>query len=658
MDVPRPDPSHPLRIDVPARASIEQAWQRGPSRLSRPAPYAMTSSHTAAASMSTRGLPDAMSPRRRQAVDRERLFIIWGQAPAAVLASFVVGGGTAAVIVSLTGDTSALVWYGVLAGVTALRLGLFAQLRGRVEAVERPRRHIAQFGVLAWGTAACWGALSPLYLQASAPLLFSIVILAQFGIISGALGSLGSSLPVYNGFILLIVSPMIVIQLLEGGVFGHSVTAMAIAYLIASLSFARVAYRTLLDAISLRFANEDLVAQLTEEKDVAIRAQQVAETATMARTRFLAAASHDLRQPLHAQALFVGALIAKLERPDLRYLADRISATGQSLRELLDALLDVSKLDAGAVPMRPRAFPIQALLDRIQDEFAGPASEKGLRLRTMKTSLWAHADPDIVLRILRNLVSNALRYTPRGGVVVGCRRGSPLRLQVSDTGVGIPPEAHEVIFEEFSQLQNPERDRSKGIGLGLALVRRLVDLLGTRLELVSRVGKGSVFSIHLEPAEATDATDDWLPTDGASAPHAARGFEGLRVLVVDDESEVRRAISALMETWGCEVVGAASGHEAVAALQAESEIDVVIADYRLRRRETGREVIERVRASTGAQTPAILITGDTDPSRINEARETGVPLLHKPVPPALLRRTIEEVLHGPELDPARTQGNQ
>lgn len=618
----------------------------------------MLTSRTAVAATSNSSPLDAMSARRRTAVDRERLSIIWGQAPAAVLASFVVGGGTAAVIVSLTGDTSALLWYGVLAGVTALRLGLFARLRGRVDAIEQPRRHIAQFGVLAWGTAACWGALSPLYLQASAPLLFSIVILAQFGIISGALGSLGSSLPVYNGFILLIVSPMIVIQLHEGGVFGHSVTAMAIAYLIASLSFARVAYRTLLDAISLRFANEDLVAQLTEEKDVAIRAQQVAETATMARTRFLAAASHDLRQPLHAQALFVGALLAKLERPDLRYLADRISATGQSLRELLDALLDVSKLDAGAVPMRPRAFPIQALLDRIRDEFAGPAMEKGLKLRTVNTSLWAHADPDIVLRILRNLVSNAIRYTQHGGVVIGCRRGSPLRLQVIDTGVGIPPEAHEVVFEEFSQLQNPERDRSKGIGLGLALVRRLVDLLDARLELTSQVGRGSVFTVYLEPATVTDVDDDWLSTDEASTTHPLRGFDGLRVLVVDDESEVRRAISALMNTWGCEVIGAASGREAEAALEGEKAIDVIVADYRLRRRETGREVIERVRASTGVQTPAILITGDTDPSRINEARETGVPLLHKPVPPDVLRRTLQEVLHGPELDPARAKGNQ
>jgi CheY-like chemotaxis protein len=318
---------------------------------------------------------------------------------------------------------------------------------------------------------------------------------------------------------------------------------------------------------------------------------------------------------------------------------------------LFSALLDISRLDAGVVEVHPKAFLIQPLLDRICRDHAEEADLKGIGLVCMRSGAVVHADPVLVERILRNLISNAVRYTDHGRVVIGCRRAAALRVEVWDTGPGIAPHQEERIFQEYFQLANPERDREKGLGLGLAIVRRLTDLLGYELKLRSRLGRGSCFSV------AIPLVHDGAASFGhADEPLALTLAHGL-VLVIDDEIAIREAMAALLTGWGHEVVTAGSGAEVLAQIDGGLvRPDLIICDYRLRSGETGIEVIEALRSEYNGTVPAMLITGDTAPDRLAEASASGLLLLHKPVPNGKLRAAVANLMQGRDIDAAYNDG--
>jgi CheY-like chemotaxis protein len=284
------------------------------------------------------------------------------------------------------------------------------------------------------------------------------------------------------------------------------------------------------------------------------------------------------------------------------------------------------------------------LLNKIENELAPQADAKGIVYRSRETDAAVHADPALVALILRNLVSNAIRYTERGGVLVGCRaRGEALLVEVWDTGIGIEPSQHQAIFREFHQLGNAERDRRKGLGLGLAIAQGLARALGQQLTLVSKPGRGTVFRFSLPVAR--------IGVVAGSADIATSGpnvFD-VRVLVIDDDESVRTGMRQLLDAWGCECDVADSIEEAQSLARARPP-GLVISDYRLRELRTGAEAIAALRAELGAELPALLITGDTAPQRLREARASGVPLLHKPVLPSELYRAMTFVLNGRELD--------
>ncbi len=376
------------------------------------------------------------------------------------------------------------------------------------------------------------------------------------------------------------------------------------------------------------------------EQKVVERTEELV-AANRAKSRFLAAASHDLRQPMHALGLFVTQLNSRIKDPENRHLTGRIEAAVSALQGLLDALLDVSRLDAGVVSANLIDFRVNTLLERIENAFAPDATDRGLRFRVARCRLAVHSDPVLLERILINLVANALRYSKSGGILIGCRRrGERVRIEVWDTGVGIAPEHRQAIFQEFYQIGNPERDRQKGLGLGLAIAARLARLLDGRIEVNSVPGRGSVFAVELPRAEEIRAP----ATVNAPADTDTR-LQGALVLVVDDDTLVCEALAGLMEQWGCTVVAAASGDQALAALaQQARRPDAVLCDYRLPAGETGGDVIRRLRERHGADLPAALITGDTAPERMREAKESGVPLLHKPVQPARLRALLEHLV--------------
>ena len=366
------------------------------------------------------------------------------------------------------------------------------------------------------------------------------------------------------------------------------------------------------------------------------------EFANTAKSRFLAMASHDLRQPLHALGLFVAQLRTPLKSGERAKTIERVEAAVREMNEMFNSLLDISKLDSGILTPTVVEFPIARLLQIVETTFDQTTRDKGLRLRVMRSDAWVRSDAMLLERILLNLVSNAVRYTLRGGIIVGCRRrGEMLHIEVWDSGPGIPEDQKQNIFGEFFQLPAPERDRYGGLGLGLAIVDRLRRLLNHQIELTSTVGRGSRFAIVV-PMVAECVTHVVEPV---GSPHpAAFALEGKVILVIDDAPIVLEGTGGLLAKWGYSVVTAGSDESAFVQLaEREQRPDLIISDYHLANGRTGIEAIEWINAAFGASIPAILISGDTAPERLRDAKDKGYILLLKPVDPMRLRAVMHQL---------------
>ncbi|MDR6538709.1 hybrid sensor histidine kinase/response regulator [Variovorax soli] len=370
-----------------------------------------------------------------------------------------------------------------------------------------------------------------------------------------------------------------------------------------------------------------------------------ATAASEAKTRFFAAASHDLRQPLHALSINATTLDILARRSPDPLLKEVSRGIGSALRQssgLLDGLLDISRLDAHTIEARFAPHDIGAVLRASRDEYAALAAQQGLFLKVTapETPLWGLTDADQLIRIVGNLVNNAIKFTTHGGVTLSAEAAGDgrVRVRVSDTGPGIPESERERVFEEFYQIGNPSRDRSQGLGLGLAIVRRTAELLKIEIGLDSATGSGTTFTLHIAPAAPMGES----PPEVATA--LARSFDGTRlaVLLVDDEAEVLSAMCTYLHQLGWSVKGVATGAKAEQALAEGFEPDVMVVDYRLRE-ETGLDVIERVR-SRRPLLPAVIVTGETAPSRFRELSTVAARILHKPLDGNRLARTLQEVV--------------
>ena len=379
---------------------------------------------------------------------------------------------------------------------------------------------------------------------------------------------------------------------------------------------------------------EEKVDERTHELDLA----------NQAKSRFLAAASHDLRQPMHALNLYLGALAGHDLPQAARPVLANVRHCAQTMDEMFRALLDISRLDASVVQASSEVFPITALLDRIRMEFEPQAQAKGLQLRVVPSAALVRSDPALLGRILSNLVSNAVRYTVRGKILVGCRRVQDrLRLAVHDTGPGIARSQQRVVFEEFYQVDNPARDRAQGLGLGLAIVKRLAHLLDLRLALQSEPGRGSCFAIHIPVVTEGGAARGETPARQA----AGSDLRGALIVVVDDEQPILDAMQMLLEQWGCVVIAATSREQALARACAGDRVpDAIACDYRLRAETDGIDVITALRGEFNLDIPAVLITGDTAPQQIRQIEASGLRVLHKPLQEHELRQALSELLAG------------
>jgi signal transduction histidine kinase/CheY-like chemotaxis protein len=364
--------------------------------------------------------------------------------------------------------------------------------------------------------------------------------------------------------------------------------------------------------------------------------------ANLAKSRFLAAASHDLRQPLHALGLFVGQLRARIPVTERQRVVGQIDAALSEINEMFNELLDISRLDAGVLGTNVSEFPIQRLLTRIASTFTPLAITKGLRLRIVESTAWIRSDVILLERILFNLVSNAVRYTANGGIAVGCRRrGDDLRIEVWDSGRGIDEDQREKIFDEFYQIADTQQTQHGGLGLGLAIVDRLRRLLHHQVELRSMVGKGSCFTVVVPRVASVQVVER-----PRSLEIPADGIRDKLIAVVDDDVLSLEGMRGLLTNWGCRVVTGRSHGAALAELSKLREPpDVIIADYHLSDGKTGIEAIENLRFVFDGPIAALLMSGDVSPERLRSAGTSGLRLLHKPVSPMKLRAELNRLLN-------------
>ncbi len=394
------------------------------------------------------------------------------------------------------------------------------------------------------------------------------------------------------------------------------------------------------EAQRLRFRNESLVKELS-------RQHELLEVASQSKSRFLAAASHDLRQPLAALMIFLEQLEfeRQLSSSGKDVLEHAHQATS-SLCTLLDGLLDISRLDGHAVRIKLKSFSIQNLFNELEKEFHPIAEQKGIALRFAPCSAVVESDVILLVQILRNLISNALRYTPSGRVLVGCRhRPGMIAIQVHDTGIGIAEDQLPRIFEEFYQVDNPERESHRGLGLGLSIVDRAARLLGHSVTLDSRRGMGSVFSVTVPLAKVAiiEAKPD-LPQ------HTVAVLDGRLIAIIENEGNIRVGLQKLLQSWGCRVVVADSAANMIGQLETLNEaVEMIISDFGLRGSLNGVEAIAEIRQRQGAELPALLFTGDISKETINLAKNAGVPVLYKPAKAEALREAITVALGSSKL---------
>lgn len=521
------------------------------------------------------------------------------------------------------------IWFALMCANQAWRLYLYGHY-WKVKPSPDEARHWGVYWALGAGISGCiWGAAGIIMFVPNSPDHQALLMVALFGVTTGAVMLIATHKPSFYAFVLPTLTPLILRMAAEGDTLHLSMAAVAILVLLAILAFGAALNGVLTQSLNMRYENIELIAELTEQRRIAEQARQEAETATRAKSKFLAAASHDLRQPLHAMGLFAAALSETNRRPEELDLVRSINASVVALEVLFNELLDISKLDSGVIQPNLSAREIQPLLSRLHNDYAQEAAEKGIKLRIRPSRAVVSSDHVLLERILRNLISNAIRYTHAGGVLVACRRrGGELRIEVRDSGVGIPAYEQERIFEEFYQVGDSTRHSKKGLGLGLAIIRRLCELLGYRIELKSLPGRGSVFAVTVPLAAVGPQRLQATKTE----ERAATEFNGKVVVVIDDEQAILDGTKALLSHWGCTVVVGTTTDEALDELGRLGRYpDLIIADFRLQQGATGVETIRRIRHEMGSAIPAIVVTGSTTPELSLDAQRYDFTLLNKPV---------------------------
>ena len=585
-------------------------------------------------------LTSALAPRllaRARADQVATLFTQWRRTTAAMAL------GAAILIVVMWGTVPPALfaaWFATILANQAWRWELVRRYRAAAPRVEQSARWGRAWSLGSTSAGALWGLAGAMLFVPGDPGHQALVIVCLFGVVLGGINLTSVYKPSFYGFVLPALLPLILRVAFGGDRLHWYIAAVMLVVLVFVLGFGHNLNELMTQSLAIRYENVDLIGELTAQSSAAERARAAAEAANRDKTRFLAAASHDLRQPLHAMGLFGAALVTRVDDPGAREIVDAMNASVESLERQFTALMDISKLDAGAVSAVRARFALAPMLARLEREFAPLAASSRLRLAVVPTRVWVDSDPGLLERIVANFVANAIRHTERGGAIVGVRRrGSRIAIEVHDTGPGIASDERERIFEPYYQIRRSARNASQGMGLGLAIIRRLADLLDHPIEVDSAPGRGSRFAVVVPRATAAKAATCRL--EAARAVSLA----GAVIAVIDDESVIVEAMRVWFAQWGARTCGGASGGEVLDALgELGCYPDLIVADYRLGDGGLGTDAVARLRSELGRPIPALLISGDASAEAIAAMRASALEVLLKPVLPNELKRLAERLI--------------
>lgn len=483
-----------------------------------------------------------------------------------------------------------------------------------------------------------WAGAAILFYEPTRPELVLFLAFMYAGLVAGATAYTSVHLPTFIAFLIPTTIPFAIMNLFAGGAMYNAMGITIFAFAMMAIVYARKFNLSIAGMYKLQCENADLLRDLEQQKRAADTSRDIAENAIREKNSFLAAASHDLRQPLHASGLLLSVLRDHVQEKEGHALLDSVFKSIEALNHLFNSLLDVSRLDAGVIEVHPRHISMSDLIHSIESKYRLQAEKKHLEVNLQCGATAVYTDPVLLERILSNLMSNAITYTKQGSVSIRCSQTSKdkVLIEISDTGVGIPEAETSQIFSEYYQINNPERDRSKGLGLGLAIVKRLCELMEINIELRSVTGEHTTFSLELPSGDPEKIQEE------KKLPYIA-SLSGVVVLVIDDDQDVLSGMQKLLSAWGCKTLAAKSAETALRVLsQHDKPPEIVFADYRLCDNKTGVEAIHAVFEELNRSIPAVIITGDTSPERLRQVNSSGFRLLHKPVTPVELRATLQQ----------------
>lgn len=563
-------------------------------------------------------------------VYKKQVELLYLQIPLVVSAVLVISSVLVILFSTEQNQLQAMIWLISVYIFSIIRLYFYFKWSKGKSSIST--HHWAQMGVnFSLVSGFQWAATTLIFFNNNSVIDAAILTLVLLAMISAAVGS-SSVIPAAFAAYTAPITVFLFIALLNTENTDYHVFAyLLIVYITASSLFCRNTYKSNMHGIRLSIENIDLVKKLQTEKEKA-------ETANIAKSKFLASASHDLRQPLQSMTLFTEALKENLKEPDNLKLANRITNSHDALSELLNALLDISKLDAGGVEVQNTSFDIAQMINELHLEFQPLVSQKNQQMAISKSSHIIYSDPIITKRILQNLIANAIHYSPVEAMIIIETKiqNKHLLINIKDNGPGIPINEQKHIFTEFYQLNNPERDRNKGLGLGLAIVKRLTILLNSKIKLESSMGSGCNFSFELPLATSEQLAEKQKTPQIASVT----SLTDKQILLVEDEIDVREALAMTLKNWGCTIWQTDNIAGALAFIN-QQDIDFIVTDYRLREHETGIDLLKEIH-KVNAGIPGLIITGDTGTEQIQEFLQAGHIVLHKPIKPAELRMAIQQ----------------
>jgi signal transduction histidine kinase len=564
----------------------------------------------------------------QQETERTLSALLLSQAPSLLLASLIVAITVCATLWRESEPERVLVW---LTSIALITLGRYLMVRHIRDQPSLRSSRIYALATLPAGIV--WGLSFIAFPQTAGSFYLLMIILA--GLSASSLFPLSAHRPTYLMFMIPVTGAGTIAALLNSTSDTRSVGFLTLIFLLTQFGYSKRLNTQLRQTLYTQFENVDLVENLIIER-------LKSERALSLKSRVLAAASHDLRQPTHAQSLLVGVLKRLLRNHEnmpatFADVVEKMQTAVSAQTSLLDELLDIARIESGQMSINKKPLALSNILDDLRKQYSGAAEAKGLYCKICPTSLWVDSDHDLLRRMLGNLLDNAIRYTQKGGVLLGARRdgdGNRVRICVIDTGAGIAESAQLTIFEEFAQLDNPERSRHKGLGLGLAILRQLADRLGHVIDLRSVVGRGSNFAVCVDRAAAQHVP--------AVDPNSTAELAKSTWLIVDDDELSLSATIEAMSSLGLSVFGAASADAALVVAN-KHRLDGVLSDLRLNGPVNG---IELLRAITALQpgVACLLMTGDTSPERLQMIHDSGIAMLHKPLALDELKQLLAQLL--------------